>query len=248
MGCMGDTSWGWIILVFAVAMRTTIHGMLTSYGEFLATFSNVFQEPNMAFFGIIGSTAYGIISIGTPIALALTRWIGARRTVFIGVFLLSLGVALSGVVDQPLELFFTYGLLGGCGALLTNNPPFFLLSQYFHRDHKYYILTSSLPMVSFCLGSLIFNPIIQAMITSIGWKCTFAVYATLIFTVGCTAAATFRENEDQDENDKTSLIKDEPDSMKPSKWLFVFSASVYVITMFTRSMALFTPVFIMVRK
>ncbi|XP_013408375.1 monocarboxylate transporter 10 [Lingula anatina] len=215
----------------------------------------------MAFLDTIGATAYGITSIGTPLALVMKRCFGARKTVFIGVSAISLGTALTGTVDHPEEMFMTYGIMVGCGTLLANNPPWFLLSEYFTKDHKYYVLTSSLPTLSFSLGSLIFNPCTQALIHSIGWRNTYAFISILTFVVGMSAMATFRENgepkvaqqEAPSSGDGQSSNEDDSNSgaveplANPPIWLVLVSGSVYVLSMGLRSMALFTPVFILVK-
>lgn len=102
--------------------------------------------------GWIGATAYGLVNAGTPVLLLLYRRIGPRKTAVIGVFIASLGLAISGCVDDPVEIFFSYGVMTGIGMLLINIPPFFLLDMYFPLENPYHVLTTSMLMCTLPLG------------------------------------------------------------------------------------------------
>ncbi|XP_013418639.1 monocarboxylate transporter 13 [Lingula anatina] len=253
----GRLYWGWIILVASMVIRTWVHGIVGSYGSFLVVFSHHFSSTKMLLLGWIGATTYGLVNAGTPILLLLYRRIGGMRTAFIGVFVASLGLALSGVVDNPVAIFFTYGVMTGMGMLLINIPPFFLLDMYFPLDNKYHVLTTSMLMCTLPLGSLVFNPITSRLISDIGWKNTFAFYGVAIFVLGCISAATFRVKREDDiapeDNEKTSLTDAEDGIIKPkeepeiSKKVLIFLSIIWFFCKLAKATAYFGPLFIMVK-
>ncbi|XP_013409354.1 monocarboxylate transporter 13-like [Lingula anatina] len=248
-----DLKWGWICLIIALCLRILVHGVIHSYGVFLANFSREIEDTKVATLAWVGAVAYGVVETGTPIALILVRKIGARNTVVIGVLAASTGLYLSGIAGNPRQLFFTYSLLTGSGMLLMNKPVFFLLDKYFPRDHEYHVLTTSVPRWSNSLGPLLFNPLSAALIGRIGWNMTFVTYGTLYLLVGGAGAYCIRDAPEATQEEAQEDTKDQrrhgESKLTESTGMFVVVCAglLFFAAVFCWAFVVFDPTFILVK-
>ena len=87
-----------------------------------------------------------------PIATVLHYRIGTRLTVYIGVMITSIALALTAITNEIVTMFIVYGVTGGLGLTLIVNPPFFLLDEYFPYHHPRHVLATSVIACAFPAG------------------------------------------------------------------------------------------------
>ncbi len=90
--------------------------------------------------------------LAAPVATYLNYKIGTQTTVFIGVLVASVSLA---VTSKAANLGTLYAVYGGCisiGATLVVHPPFFLLDEYFPLEHPRHVLTTSIIACAFPMG------------------------------------------------------------------------------------------------
>lgn len=104
---------------------------------------------------------------GSYLAGMLVPRIGIRGTVMLGALLLSAGFWLSAVVEQLPALFFTYGILVGFGCSLPMSAGVISVSQYWSKRRA---TATGVAVSGSGFGALCLGPVIERMISAIGWR------------------------------------------------------------------------------
>jgi predicted MFS family arabinose efflux permease len=163
----GRLHYAWVVLavMFLVMLATAgvraapsvlIVPLERAFGWTPATISAAISI-NIFLFGLIG-----------PFAAALMQTIGIRRTVLIALVVLTVTVGLSGFINQPWELFATWGLLVGLGSGATaGGLAATVANRWFVKRRG---LAVGLLMASNASGQLVFLPMLAAIAESGNWR------------------------------------------------------------------------------
>ncbi len=100
----------------------------------------------------LGSLPMSVPMLAAPVATYLNYKIGTRPTVFIGVLVVSVSLAVTSKAPNLGTLYAVYGVCVSIGATLVVNPPFFLLDEYFPYEHPRHVLTTSIIACAFPMG------------------------------------------------------------------------------------------------
>lgn len=126
---------------------------------------------NIALFGLIG-----------PFAAALMQTFGVRRTMVLGLLLVSASVALAGFAREPWHLIVTYGIGAGTGlGMLAMVLAATIANRWFVAQRG--VVTGAL-MAATATGQLIFLPVLARAAEHVGWRsATWIVASAALATI-----------------------------------------------------------------
>ncbi|KAK2157441.1 hypothetical protein LSH36_191g01053 [Paralvinella palmiformis] len=191
-----------------------------------------------------------------PIGTYLNYKLGTRKTVFIGIMMTSMSLALSATVHNIVLLFLFYGVLVGCGMILIVNPPFFLIDEYFPYNHHRHVLATSIIACGFPLATLIFNPLTFVLLDAVQWRITYSLFAGVLFVVGSLTTLTFRhkypKETDPAEEDRISRTgiapEPQPDTVTLPRRTKAIIGTIWFTVSTLKSMGYYTPFLTLVKQ
>ena len=187
-----DGGYGWTVLFACSVVTFMINGWSGSWG--------VLQTAILQTQPIQGSTTslsfVGSLSIAMCVCLGLasvrlSRMIGARYSMLLGVLMMGAGIlASSFTVDHLGGLFVTAGVLFGVGGSITYTMSNSLPVQWFSSKLG---TANGLVKLGGGLGATIMALVVQALIDKVGIAWTFRVVALVTLASGIPTALLVRE-------------------------------------------------------
>uniref|UniRef100_A0A915PUH3 Major facilitator superfamily (MFS) profile domain-containing protein n=1 Tax=Setaria digitata TaxID=48799 RepID=A0A915PUH3_9BILA len=182
-----DGGWGWITVIGSFFIHVFADGIVYSFGILL--------EIIMKEFGVSNAKASIIISLLTgltlgvgPLASAITNKLGCRVTTILGSLIATTGCAASYYATSVEYLMISVGCVMGLGFGLMYCPAIVIVTMYFEKKRA---MATGIAVCGAGVGTVLFAPISQALISAFSWRTVFAVYAVIVLM--CSACgATFR--------------------------------------------------------
>ncbi|XP_070534515.1 monocarboxylate transporter 12-like isoform X1 [Ptychodera flava] len=182
-----DGGWGWFI-VFATFLTTTISaGNLFSFSVFFAAYLDAYNESKAAT-AWIGSLAVFTFTMLGPLSLALSRKFGHRTSLMAGGIVASVGHMSSSFTTNIYQLYFTYGILIGCGFGITHLSAIEMVGIYFRKKLS---IAMGLALAGGGMGQFVMSIGSQALIDTYGWRGLHMVLSAFCLHI-CVAGALFR--------------------------------------------------------
>jgi MFS transporter, MCT family, solute carrier family 16 (monocarboxylic acid transporters), member 9 len=126
-----------------------------------------------------------------PIASYLTDRYGCRKVTIVGSITASLGFLLSSMCNSMEMLFITFGVIAGVGLSLCYVAAVVIVAYYFDKKRSF---ATGISVCGSGIGTFIFPPIIQYLITEFGWRgCTILLAG--IFLNMCVCGMLMRDLE-----------------------------------------------------
>ena len=123
---------------------------------------------------------------------ALNVRFGAKRISLLGIALFCAGLFSSSCLPagtKPVWFYLTYCALGGVGVGFTFNSGLFCLQSWFPHRRGF---ASGLGTAAFGLGSVVFSPVISALLRSMTITATLRVLAAAVLLVGVGSCLLIR--------------------------------------------------------
>ena len=187
-----DGGYGWTVVFACSVVTFMINGWSGSWG--------VLQTAILQTQPIQGSTTslsfVGSLSIAMCVCLGLasvrlSRMIGARYSMLLGVLMMGSGIlASSFTVDHLGGLFVTAGILFGVGGSITYTMSNSLPVQWFSSKLG---TANGLVKLGGGLGATIMAIVVQALVDKVGIPWTFRILALVTLASGIPAALLVRE-------------------------------------------------------
>jgi len=130
--------WAWVVMLSCFLVNGIIFGIINTFGILFVQLNKELEEAGVED-AAAKSALVGSLTIGTTFFLSflvgmLADKIGLRLTSVIGGILATLGMGLSAVGYQHIEvLYLTYGLMFGTGSSLVYTPSLTILGHYFRK-------------------------------------------------------------------------------------------------------------------
>ncbi|MDP6484516.1 MAG: MFS transporter [Nitrospinota bacterium] len=178
----------WVI-VFAAAVITMVgFGSRGVFGVFYVEMLREFEWDRADLAGVY-SVGMLIMGGGGALAGALSRLLGPRRFYLLAGLLLGLTFCLASRVGSLLDVYLTWGVLGGLSlAGLGLAPTQGLVARWFATRRG---LAIGLVGAGTGGGNLIFAPLAQIFIESYGWRSGLVVLGVISFIVVAVVGAVF---------------------------------------------------------
>jgi MCP family monocarboxylic acid transporter-like MFS transporter 10 len=101
--------------------------------------------------------------------------------------------------------FVTFSLLYGLGSSLAYTATMTLVESYFS---KYVTMATGITMAGSSIGTLVMNPLAQALVTSHGWRTTFQILAAAsLLAMGCSWTFKSAKRRQTDTGNKEKKMK-----------------------------------------
>jgi len=191
----------WIMVAAALVIQLCL-GVLYAWSVFRPVFES---EDGFGWTKVQTGYPYQasllFFSLGMIVAGRIQDRIGPRKVAMLGGVMLALGAALTGVVGNTvIGVVITYGVLGGLGVGFAYVTPVATLVKWF-PDKRGFI--TGLAVFGFGLATVVFAPVISALLDTAGIASTFYILA-VIFLVLVSGAG--------------SLLRNPPAGWKPAGW------------------------------
>jgi OFA family oxalate/formate antiporter-like MFS transporter len=178
----------WLMVAAALVMQLCL-GVLYAWSVFVgplkAQFGYSVKDASYPFMASLFFFAVGMIFAG--------RWqdkAGPKKVAIFGGLLLGAGALLSGVLYPTVGgLVFSYGILGGLGVGFAYVTPIATCIKWF-PDMRGTI--TGLAVFGFGAGTLIFGPLINKLVASVGLANTFFIVGVILGVCVCGAGAMFK--------------------------------------------------------
>jgi MFS transporter, OFA family, oxalate/formate antiporter len=178
----------WVMVVAALVMQLCL-GVLYSWsvfrGPLIKQLSWTVKEAGYPYMASLFFFAVGMIFAG--------RWqdkAGPKKVAIFGGILLAAGCFLSGIIGNTVGgMVFAYGILGGLGVGFAYVTPIATCIKWF-PDMRGTI--TGLAVFGFGAGTLVFGPLINKLIASMGLNSTFFVVGAIMLVCVCGAGAMFK--------------------------------------------------------
>ena len=182
----------WLILTGAFTAFTISAAMMHSYTVFLVAFVEAFgwsrAETSIAY-----SVSQLVAGGSSPVVGTLVDRLGPRRLLLLGGGLLVLGLAGSAFIGQLWQIVVLYGVImtfgANCLGLVVFVP---ILSRYFVRRRG---MAISIVQSANGFARALSAPVVQFLISGIGWRSTYLVEAAFMAVAVFPLAAWFRRAE-----------------------------------------------------
>jgi MFS transporter, OFA family, oxalate/formate antiporter len=179
----------WLMLGGAFAAFTVSAGIMHSYAIFLVAFIEEFRwsraETSIAY-----SVSQLVAGGSSPLVGALVDRLGPRRLLFLGGGLLVVGLLGSALISTLWQIILLYGILMTIGANCLGMVVFVpLLSRHFVRRRG---MAISILQSANGFGRAASAPLVQLLISTLGWRATYLVQAVLMAAAVPFLAGLFR--------------------------------------------------------
>jgi MFS family permease len=173
----------------AFAAFSVSAGIMHSYAVFLVAFIEEFRwsraETSVAY-----SVSQLVAGASSPFVGALVDRLGPRRLLLLGGALLLVGLLGSGFISALWQIVLLYGILMTIGANCLGLVVFVpLLSRHFVRRRG---MAISIVQSANSFGRAASAPLVQLLISTLGWRETYLVQAAFIAGAVPLLAALFR--------------------------------------------------------
>ncbi|KAJ6476111.1 major facilitator superfamily domain-containing protein [Mycena sanguinolenta] len=185
-----DGGYGWTVLFGCAIITFWFTGISYSWGILQAALvKQGLSSPSTLSF--VGSTTTACISGLAVINARVIRFLGARRTALLGIFLLGSGEILSGFASENIGgLFVTFGAVTGVGTSLCFMVVSVTPAQYFNKRRG---LANGIVYASGGFGGAVTSFAMDALLKSVGPAYTFRIIGLCALVTGLPAAWLIKE-------------------------------------------------------
>lgn len=185
-----DGGYGWVIVLASFMVNLIADGVTFSFGIIYVEFVNYFGEGKSKT-AWIGSLFAAIPLLSGPFASYLTDRYGCRKVSIVGGILAALGFIISAFIDSIEMLFLTFGILSGFGLSLCYVAAIVIVAYYFEKRRSF---ATGLSVCGSGIGTFIFPPFMDYLISEYGWRGTTLILAGLFLNL-CVCGAVMRDLE-----------------------------------------------------
>uniref|UniRef100_A0A6J0US62 Monocarboxylate transporter 10 n=1 Tax=Pogona vitticeps TaxID=103695 RepID=A0A6J0US62_9SAUR len=219
-----EGGWGWLVMLAAMWCNGTVFGIQNSCGILFNSMLKVFGDPKdpqlMFRTALVNSLSMGMIFFCSPIVSIFTNIYGCRTVAVVGAAVAFIGLLSSSFVSSLGPLYFTHGILFGCGCSFTYQPSLVILGHYFKKRLG---LVNGIVTAGSSLFTITLPFLLDILSDSVGLHNTFRVLCIFVFIL-FLAGFTYRP-----------LIPSAKKSGEKSRFIFpparkMFNFSIFKIT------------------
>ncbi|XP_039621692.1 monocarboxylate transporter 8 [Polypterus senegalus] len=132
-----EGGFGWFVVFAATWCNGSIFGIQNSFGILHVMLKDLgdSNDKTLQFKAAwVGALAMGMIFFCSPIVSMFTDHFGCRKTSVAGAFVAFTGLLSSSFANSLGMLYFTYGILFGCGSSFAFQPSLVILGHYFRQN------------------------------------------------------------------------------------------------------------------
>ncbi|XP_022089655.1 monocarboxylate transporter 5-like [Acanthaster planci] len=180
---------GWVVTAAAFVMFVVATGTLGVFLLLYVHFEREFQDSATAI-GWIGSLANGLLNLTSFVSSPLYERFTRRKIIVLGILLCSAGILATSFTRALWQIYLTFGVVFAVGLNFLCNPALNMLTIYF--PGKNCVRATALASGGQTVGTLLLTPILEAVLSVIGWRQTLQVQAIVIFVICLPLAVVFK--------------------------------------------------------
>ncbi|XP_074645850.1 monocarboxylate transporter 12-like [Tubulanus polymorphus] len=180
-----DGGWGWIVVIAAFIVYVIADGCTFSFGVFYTELLDYFQQSKGKTAIIVG-LLYGFPLLISPFICALVTSFGCRIIGRLGGIFTGFAFLISIFATSVEFLCFTIGLIGSVGLAMCYLSSIVSVSFYFDKRRG---LATGLAVCGSGIGTLVFAPLIEAMLVQYSWRGSLLLISGICFNMLITGAA-----------------------------------------------------------
>ncbi|KAJ8980584.1 hypothetical protein NQ317_018711 [Molorchus minor] len=161
-----DGDWGWLVLFGATLVNVLVPGTIKSFGVLFVEFLEAF-ESSPAEGMWIPALCYFLYSSLGPISSILSVKYSYRLVTVLGGISAAAGMILSFWANSVYYLYFTYGVLVGCGAGLSFPPTVYIVCSYFVKLRG---VANGICISGSAFGSILIPPLLRLLLVTYGYR------------------------------------------------------------------------------
>lgn len=132
-----EGGWGWVVMLASMWCNGAVFGIQNSCGVLFKRMLTKFGDPEdkqLVFrTAWVNSLSMGMIFFCSPVVSVFTNIYGCRKVAVVGAAVAFVGLLSSSFVSTLGPLYFTYGILFGCGCSFAYQPSLVILGHYFKK-------------------------------------------------------------------------------------------------------------------
>ena len=176
------------ILIIAAGGLCLVFGMLYAYPALSLAISEEFGWPRRAL-GLVFSIRLVVGAIGQASLGAIIKRYGAGRASRIAALVFASSLALCGLSDALWHFAILFGVLAGASSSLLELCVLSSIAGFLPRRRG---LAAGMAWAGGGFGFTTFIPLAQLLVEGIGWRATYAIFASLAFALAILMPISFR--------------------------------------------------------
>jgi MFS family permease len=178
--------YGWIIVASAFIVLGVGYGVYYSFSVFYVALLEEFGWSRAAAAGVF-SVHILVVGLGGAWGGSLIDRFGPSRIVPLGAALLAIALAACSLLTELWQYYLAFGVIGGLGLSMSGwVPAVAVVSAWFSARRG---LAIGIASAGIGLVTVVFVPLSQYMISTIGWRSAYLVLAALSLLVSGPVAA-----------------------------------------------------------
>uniref|UniRef100_A0A8D0CB28 Monocarboxylate transporter 10 n=1 Tax=Salvator merianae TaxID=96440 RepID=A0A8D0CB28_SALMN len=177
-----EGGWGWVVMLASMWCNGAVFGIQNSCGILFKSLVKEFGDPEdkqlMFRTAWVNSLSMGMIFFCSPIVSVFTNIYGCRTVAVVGAAVAFTGLLASSFVRSLGPLYFTYGILFGCGCSFAYQPSLVILGHYFKKRLG---LVNGIVTAGSSLFTVTLPFLLTILIDSVNLYNTFRILCIFIF-------------------------------------------------------------------
>ncbi|XP_064489040.1 monocarboxylate transporter 10-like isoform X2 [Ornithodoros turicata] len=132
-----EGGWGWTVAVCGVLVQLLSEGLLASHGFVTVVVQLRYPgETTPTKLACLGAMSTSTALFLSPAVIGACRRKSTRLVAVLGGLVAALGCLFTSFASQFHQLFFSYGVVLGCGVAMTRDTSVFMVGQYFKKRRE----------------------------------------------------------------------------------------------------------------
>ncbi|XP_072912022.1 monocarboxylate transporter 10 [Hemitrygon akajei] len=179
-----EGGWGWVVMLASMWCNGSVFGIQNSFGllylSLLENFGGT-EDKHLQFkTAWVGSVSVGMIFLCAPIVSVFTDLYGCRKTAVAGATVAFIGLIGSSFVTSLEPLYFTYGIVFGCGCSFAYQPSLVILGHYFKQRLG---LVNGIVTAGSSVFTIVLPLLLKQLLPKIGLSHTLRVISAFMFVL-----------------------------------------------------------------
>lgn len=183
-----DGGWGWVVVGASLMVSAIADGVTLSFGLLFLQLADHFHATKSAT-AWIGSLFMAVPLLSGPICSALVDRFGCRVMTILGGLMACAGFVASAFLDSMPLMYISFGLVSGLGLGVIYVTAVVSIAYWFDKRRT---LATSLGAAGTGIGTFIYAPLTDFLISEYGWRGALLILAGNLLNM-CVCGALMRE-------------------------------------------------------
>ncbi|XP_033103455.1 monocarboxylate transporter 12-B-like [Anneissia japonica] len=204
-----ERQWWWVVTGISIGIGYCTYGIVYSYGVFFGAIQAEFHTSAVVT-GWVQSLCLACSQLFSILGQMLVRRFGFFCVITTATISYAICLLLSSVVPSVSYLYLTYGIGVGITVAISTKPALQLVLEWVPIQSR--MRATGLATIGSTIGLLTLSPLIETVLTHVGWRWTFRICSGFVFIVALIAATllyvTLTKTQDTTTDSKQTDSKD----------------------------------------